>query len=109
MCDRQNTVVCAFGPSSPRVLALQIHDWKYDNLKLPEDDVRIIQIDGPRRSVYIKFHSFLSIPLAVLQETIGGVEFRHGNGELSVVPVELAGMGVRRIRLASLPPEVRID
>jgi hypothetical protein len=105
MCDLQNTSVCAFDPSSPRVSAFQIHDWIYEHLKLPEEDVRMIQIDGPWRCVYIKFHS-CERTLAVLQKTSGGVEFRHGNGEMSVVRTELAGIGIRRILLANLPPEV---
>jgi len=35
------------------------------------------------------------------------VEFRHDNCELSLVHIELAGMGVRHIRLAGLAPEVK--
>jgi len=35
------------------------------------------------------------------------VEFRHDNGELSLVNINLAGMGIRRIRLAGLVPEVK--
>jgi hypothetical protein len=72
---------------------------------LQDEDVRMIQIDETRRCVYIKFHS-RERTLALLQETSGGVELRHGNGELSGVRIELAGMGVRCIRLANLPTEV---
>ena len=53
MTDRQNTIVCAFDPNSPRITAHHIYDWIYESLKLPETDVRMIQIDGPRRRVYI--------------------------------------------------------
>jgi RNA recognition motif-containing protein len=34
------------------------------------------------------------------------VEFRHDTGELSLVHIDLAGMSIRRNRLANLPPEV---
>jgi hypothetical protein len=105
MNDRQNTIVCAFTHSSPRITAHQIYDWIYDTLQLPETDIRMIQIDGPRRHVYIKFHTSERTQ-SVLQAINGCVEFRHDNGELSMVHVDLAGMGVRRIRLANLPPEV---
>ena len=105
MTDRQNTIVCAFDLNSPRITAHHIHDWIYESLKLPETDVRMIQIDGPRRRVYIKFNNS-DRALSVLQETAGRGEFRHDTGELSIVHIDWAGMGVRRIRLANLPPEV---
>ena len=35
------------------------------------------------------------------------MEFRHDNGELSLVNINLARMGIRRIRLAGLAPEVK--
>jgi hypothetical protein len=42
----------------------------------------------------------------VFQGTKGQIEFRHDNGEISQVKIELAGMGTRRIRIANLPREV---
>ena len=96
---------CAFDLNSPRITAHHIHDWIYESLKLPETDVRMIQIDGPRRRVYIKFNNS-DRALSVLQETAGRREFRHDTGELSIVHIDFPGMGVRRIRLANLPPEV---
>jgi hypothetical protein len=65
----------------------------------------MIQIDGPMRRVYIKFHISYRA-LSVLRETAGRQEFRHDNGELSIDHTDLAGMGVRSIRLANLPPEI---
>jgi hypothetical protein len=41
----------------------------------------------------------------VLRDTVGTLEFRHDNGELSQVHTEKAGMGMR-IRIANLQPEV---
>ena len=66
----------------------------------------MITIDGPRRCVYIKFHSS-DWPYAVLQTTEGCVEFLHDNGELSLVNISLTGIGIRHIRLAGLAPEVK--
>jgi hypothetical protein len=74
-------------------------------MKIPENDVRMIQIVGPRRHVYIKFATNERMD-SILQDSQGQMEFRHDNGELSTVKIELAGMGTRRIRIASLPPEV---
>ena len=101
MEERQNTIVCAFGHSSPRITEHQIHDWIYESLRLPESDIRMIQIDWPRRLVYIKFNTSDRL-CSVLRETEGCVEYRHDNGEISMVHIDLAGMGVRRIRLANL-------
>ena len=105
MSDRQNTIVCIFDPVSPRISAYQIHEWIYEQLRLPEQDVRMVQIDGPRRRVYLKFTDNERVH-TVLRATNGQSEFRHDNGEISHVQIELAGMGKRRIRIANLPPEV---
>ena len=75
------------------------------SLKLPETDVRMIQIDCPRRRVHIKFNKS-DRALSVLQEAAGLREFRHDTGELSLVHIDWTGMGVRRIRLTNLPLEV---
>ena len=106
MEERQNTIVCEFDQSSPRITAYQIHEWIYESVGLPEADIRTIQIDGPRRRVYIKFHSS-DKPHSVLQATRGRKEYRHDNGELSLVNISMAGMGIQRIRLAGLAPEVK--
>jgi hypothetical protein len=39
----------------PRISAYQIHEWIYETLRLEEHDVRMVEIDGPKRQVYIKF------------------------------------------------------
>jgi hypothetical protein len=62
----------------------------------------MIQIDGPQRRVYIKLNNN-DRALFVLQETAGHREFRYENGELFIVHINWAGMGVRRIRLTNLP------
>jgi hypothetical protein len=105
MTDRRNTIVCIFDPTSPRISAFQIHEWIYEQLHLPEHDVRMVQIDGPRRRVYMKFIDYEQMQ-TVFQVTNGQTEFRHDNGEISQVKVEIAGVGTRRIRVANLPPEI---
>ena len=42
----------------------------------------------------------------ILTATNGHGEFRRTNGEISKVRVEAAGIGMRRVRIANLPPEV---
>ena len=53
MGDRQNTIVCIFDHKSPRITAYQTHEWLHEAMHLQEDDVRMIQIEGPQRRVYI--------------------------------------------------------
>ena len=101
MNGRQNTVVCIFDPKSPRISAFEIHEWIYEQLHVPENAVTMVQIDGPRRQVYIKL-----LESQYLQLTKGQSEYKHANGEISQVRVEMAGMGTRWIRIANLPPEI---
>jgi hypothetical protein len=42
----------------------------------------------------------------VLRSTAGQLEFHHEIGEISIVRVDIAGMGLRKIRIANLSPEV---
>jgi hypothetical protein len=98
-------MVYIFDPRSPRSSALQIHEWIYDSLQVPEENVNMIQIDGPKRRVYIKLATTEQVQ-SLLHSTGRYMDYIHDNGELSSVQLELAGMGIRRIRIASLPLEV---
>jgi len=104
--ERHNTIVCISDPKSPRITAYQMHECIHEKLKLPENDVRLIQFDGPRRRVLIKFINVARLQ-AVLRTTQKQLDYIHDNGELSVVYIERAGMGVRSVRVAKLPPEVQ--
>jgi hypothetical protein len=57
MNERKTTLVCIFDQRSPKISAYDIHEWINDKLKLDEPDIQTIQVDGPRRQVYIKFYS----------------------------------------------------
>jgi hypothetical protein len=65
----------------------------------------MIQFGGTRRHVYIKFREPQK-----MQETLtaseGQAEFWHENGEISKVCTEAVGLGMKRVRVANLPPEV---
>jgi len=78
MTDRQNTIVCAFDQRSPRLTAYHIHEWIHEKLKLEEDEISMIQIDGPRR-VFIKFTNGIRMH-RLLQDTAGTQEFTHDTG-----------------------------
>jgi hypothetical protein len=42
---------------SPKITAYDVHEWIYTELQLSDDDVVMVQMDGPCRCVYIKFVS----------------------------------------------------
>jgi hypothetical protein len=105
MGERQNAIVCVFDPRNPTLSAYQIHERIHEQLKVREQDIRMIQVDGPRRSVYIKFCDYEGMQ-AVIRELPGQMGYRHDNGELYLVQIEIAGMGMRRIRFAGLAPEI---
>jgi len=105
MTERQQTIVCAFDQRSPRVSAFDIHEWVYETLHLQEHEVVMIQIDGPLHHVSIKFKDPQRMQ-AILTATQGQEYFRHENSEISKVRIEVLVLGMRRVRVASLPPEV---
>jgi hypothetical protein len=51
MTERQNTLTCSFEPRSPRISAYEIHEWIHEHLRIQEQEVTMIQIDGPKRQV----------------------------------------------------------
>jgi hypothetical protein len=105
MGDRQNTIVCIFDPKSPRITAYHIHEWPHEALRIQEDDIRMIPIDGLQHRVYIKFVNTDRM-MVVLQIVKGQLEYYHENGELSLVKVEVAGLGIKQVRIANLPLEI---
>jgi hypothetical protein len=105
MAERENTLVCTFDAQSPRITAYDIHEWIYETIHLEETDVAMVQVDGPRRQVYIKFKECRRIQETFLS-TNGQGEFCHSNGVISKVGIEEAGLGIRRVRIANLPPEL---
>ena len=43
---------------------------------------------------------------SAFQNLQGQHEYKHDNGEISIVTVELAGLGTKHVRVANLPPEI---
>jgi hypothetical protein len=105
VAERQNTVVCVFDKHSPKISAHEIHEWIYATLRLPDDDVEMIQIDGPSRHVYIKFVSQekMSSHLSTIK---GTREYLHINGEISKVEISPTRLRYREVWITGLPPDV---
>ena len=93
MSERRNTLVCCFDPASPRLTAFDIHEWIDSQLQVSEHSVLMIQIDGMRRQIYIKFIDIsyvYDIVRATNEETI----YKHVTGEILPVRIMVAGMGL---------------
>ena len=89
----------------PKITTFHIHEWLYEQLRLREDEIKMMQVDGPRRRIYIKFFTSEKMQIA-LRSMKGQLESRQETVEVSFVRVEIAGMGLRRVRVANSPPEV---
>jgi hypothetical protein len=105
MGEQQNTLVCTLDPQNPRISASEIHEWIHEQLRVDETAVTMVQIDVPRRQVYINFVALRYVQ-DILQETKGQSEYKHTKGEIASVRIEVAGMGTKRVRIANLPPEI---
>jgi hypothetical protein len=87
------------------VSAYEVREWINAQLRLLEEQICSIQIDGPRRRVYIKFRSEEQM-MVTLHATGGQHEYKHENGEISTVMIEIVGMGTRKVRIGNLAPEI---
>jgi hypothetical protein len=66
----------------------------------------MIQIDGPRRQVFVKVIDVQYVH-DILQMIQGTAEYKHSNGVVSVVRTEMAGLGIKCVRITNLPPEIK--
>jgi hypothetical protein len=69
---------------SLKINAYSIHEWIFTTLNITEEDISVLQTDGPRRRVYIKFTTTETMTeyLQILQ---GIHEYRHDTGEVTQV------------------------
>jgi len=67
--------------------------------------VDMIQTDGPKLQVYIKM-THTQFVQALLRDTCGQAGYRHNNGEISIVNIDMVGMGTKKVWIPNLPPEV---
>jgi hypothetical protein len=103
MTERRNTMICAFDPKSPKISAYDIHEWIYETLRIPDQEVTMIQVDGIKIHVYIKLLTE-QIAHKIIQDTNGRITYKHPDGLITTVLIELAGMGIKSIRMANPPP-----
>ena len=65
----------------------------------------MMQIDGPKLQIYIKLADTYFVQ-AVLRASCGQAEYRHNNGEISIVSIAMAGMVTQKIRIANFWPDM---
>lgn len=101
--NRVNTVQCLFDRKS-RPTALEIHDWIFRQLEVPDEVVDVFQVDFNLISVFIKFTSVNNCD-RFNRLFSGNRTIRHFNGKTSIVNVIPCGYGIRNVRLFNVPPE----
>jgi hypothetical protein len=91
---------------SPKVTTYNTHEWVFSTPLIPEDDVSVLQIDGPRRKVNLKFVTAdkMNERLTQLQ---GEHEYKYDTGEVSILTVSAVGLGHRTVQVASVPPAIQ--
>ena len=92
MCERQNTLVCCFDPTSPRISAFDIHEWIHAQLQVTEQSVITIQIDGTRPQVFIKFTD-VSYVQDILHKTNGTTVYKLVSVKYPLFILKLQGWG----------------
>jgi len=108
MAIRNNTIVFTFDPASRRITAHDVHEWLHEVIRLQEQKVQKIRIDGIKRHVYVKLTD--KDYVASIIRSIGGTgTYLHLTGEVSHVEIAVAGMGFKTLRVANLPPEILDD
>jgi hypothetical protein len=84
MTERKNTIVCTFDPTAPPLNAYEVHNWIYDELRLPNADVLAIQMGGFKLTVYIRLTDQQAVT-KIIQDTSGRLKCKHATGEVSYV------------------------
>jgi len=108
MAIRSNKIVISFQPASPRITVHDVHEWLHEEIRIQEQKVQTIQIDGIKRQVYVKLTD-KDYMLSIINSTRGCGTYTHHTGEISRVAIAVAGMGYKKLRVANLPPEVVDD
>ena len=104
MAIRSNTIAFTFDPASPRITAHDIREWLHTEMRIQEQKVQMIQIDGIKRQVYVKLTD-KDCMLSIINSTAGQGEYKHHSGEISPVEIAIAEMGYNKIQAQICHPK----
>jgi hypothetical protein len=79
MAEQQQKIVCMFDPSCTKISVYDIHEWILEEVHIPEQSLRVIQIDGTTRYVYLKL-SYDTYITDILQNTKGRLKYKDTTG-----------------------------
>lgn len=106
MIERKQTLVISFTEQDiPRPEPYLLHEWIYEDLRLMEEQLEMIQLNGVTRQVFIKCTS-TNIVEEILERTKGELSFTFSNGQRTKVKIEKAGPGIKSVKIYNLPPEL---
>ncbi|KAJ4440782.1 hypothetical protein ANN_10628 [Periplaneta americana] len=106
MIERKQTLVISFTEQDiPRREPYLLHKWIYEDLRLMEEQLEMIQLNAVTRQVFIKCTS-TNIAEEILERTKGELSFTFSNGQRTKVKIEKAGPGIKSVKIYNLPPEL---
>ncbi|KAJ4442573.1 hypothetical protein ANN_04160 [Periplaneta americana] len=106
MIERKQTLVLSFTEQDiPRPEPYLLHEWIYEDLRLMEEQLEMIQLNGVTRQVFIKCTS-TNIVEEILERTKGELSFTFSNGQRTKVKIEKAVSGIKSVKIYNLPPEL---
>ncbi|KAJ4437791.1 hypothetical protein ANN_13729 [Periplaneta americana] len=106
MIERKQTLVISFTEQDiPRPEPYLLHEWIYEDLRLMEEQLEMIQLNGVTRQVFIKCTS-TNIVEEILERTKGELSFTFSNGQRTKVKIQKAGPGIKSVKIYNLPPEL---
>ncbi|KAJ4438142.1 hypothetical protein ANN_14081 [Periplaneta americana] len=106
MIERKQTLVITFTEHDiPRPEPYLLHEWIYEDLRLMEEQLEMIELNGVARQIFIKCIS-TDIVEEILERTKDELSFTFSNGQRTKVKIEKAEPGIKSVKIYNLPPEL---
>jgi hypothetical protein len=93
--ERKNTLVCTFTADGSKPSAYDIHEWIFDELRIPEQVLLTIQIDNIKRNVFLKMINENNVQ-EIIAKKGGTAQYKSPGGSITQVTLEHAGIGHKK-------------